>query len=88
MWPFVPHLFHYWDTISPHDDDAYWLDMDLVWLECCHVFLRLSGGSLGAGKEERWATERGIPVYHEGNGGTGLADLIAEFQSGRLWRPE
>ena len=61
--PFVPHLYHYWDAISPHDDVNYWLDMDKAWLAVCDAMIVLPGVSPGARKEEKWCKELGIPFF-------------------------
>lgn len=67
MWPFVPHLFHTWDTVFPNDDEHYWLNMCREWLEVCHGMLRLSGQSSGAAEEE-WCDELKIPIFYVGGG--------------------
>ena len=59
--PFVPHLFHFWDLVRPHDS-RHWLDLDLAWLERCDVMLRISGASPGADEEEDFAVAHSIPV--------------------------
>ena len=59
--PFVPHLFHLWDTVFPHDSD-YWLYMDKHWLRACDLLVVIPGVSPGARMEEEWAKEFGIPV--------------------------
>lgn len=61
--PFVPHLFHYWDTISPQDDVDYWLEMCKSWLACCDAMIVLPGVSPGTRKEEVWAADFDIPVF-------------------------
>lgn len=60
--PFVPHLTHLWHTVTPrpHGD---WLKMDLAFLACCDVVLRLPGESSGADIEVAEAVRLGIPVY-------------------------
>lgn len=66
MWPFVPHLFHTWDTVFPNNDIHYWLDMDRVWLRQCQGMLRLPGPSKGAALEEEWCAEFSIPIFYVG----------------------
>ena len=68
MWPFVPHLFHTWDTVFPNDSVDYWLDMDRVWLSVCDGMLRLPGQSKGAALEEKWCKKLGIPYFFVGGG--------------------
>jgi hypothetical protein len=65
--PFVPHLSHFWHTMSPRPYED-WLAYDLEWLRCCDVVLRLSGESSGADREVREAEALGIPVYHSVEG--------------------
>lgn len=62
MWPFVPHLYAYWDTVFPNDIN-YWLEMGKVWLQQCHAVLRLPGESKRTSLEELWANEFKIPVF-------------------------
>jgi hypothetical protein len=61
--PYVPHLLAFWHFLAPHEYH-FWLDYDLAWLEKCEAVLRLSGVSDGADLEEKYAIERGIPVYY------------------------
>lgn len=84
MCPFVPHLFHYWDTVSPHDDAEYWLSMDRVWLEQCDVMVRLVGESPGSEREEEWCAELGIPIYFEGGHRRGISELVSAFSAGKI----
>lgn len=60
--PFVPHLFHLWDTVFPHEGE-YWLGMDKVWLATCDLLVVLPGVSPGTRMEEEWAKELGIPIF-------------------------
>ena len=63
--PFVPHLSHYWDLISPKSWDV-WMKIDLEMLHRCDVVLRLREGiSRGADIECQKAEEWGIPVYYK-----------------------
>lgn len=59
--PFVPHLFHLWDLMSPHERE-YWMSMDLEWVEKCQVLLRLPGESPGADLEIQHAKDYGLVV--------------------------
>lgn len=59
--PYIPHLTHFWDLISPKPYD-WWLRYDAVWLQECDVLLRLPGESNGADLEMKLAEERHMPV--------------------------
>lgn len=59
--PFLPHLSHLWDLLSPRGYEE-WLRYDLHWLSTCNVLLRLLGESPGADREVREAHKLGIPV--------------------------
>ncbi len=61
--PFVPHLTHFWHTMTPHDYE-FWLEYDLAWLRKCDAVLRLPGESKGADRECGEAMSLGIPVFH------------------------
>lgn len=63
LFPYVPHLTHFWNKISPHAYEE-WLDMDLKWLAVCDAVLRLPGESPGAERETREAKRLGIPIFH------------------------
>jgi hypothetical protein len=60
--PFVPHLFHLWHLISPHEYE-YWTEMDLEIIRHCQGILRIPGESRGADKEVEFALSLNIPVY-------------------------
>lgn len=60
--PFIPHLMHFWNLLSPHDQE-FWCEQSLRWLEVCDGLLRLRGESAGADREVERARELGIPVY-------------------------
>lgn len=62
--PFVPHLYHLWDMVSPHDYE-HWMKLDLAWLLKCDALLRIGGVSPGAQREVAYAKEEGIPVFHD-----------------------
>jgi hypothetical protein len=57
------------NPLFSHED---WLEMDLPWVECADVLLRLPGESRGADREVAHAQEHGIPVYYN------IKALIAE----------
>lgn len=61
--PFVPHLTHFWHTVTPKPY-KHWLEYDKHWVAVCDVVLRLSGESAGADEEIRLANSLGIPVVH------------------------
>lgn len=68
----VPHLSLLADAMFPRPYD-WWLGWTLAQLASCTHLVRLPGESRGAAEEEAWATEHGIPVYHEV---TGLIDAL------------
>lgn len=61
--PFVPHLSHFWHTMSPKAYET-WLSLDLEWLTRSDALLRLPGASRGADIEVAIAEADGIPVFH------------------------
>jgi hypothetical protein len=63
-WPVVPHLSHFWHTMSPRPYQD-WIDLDLVILDRCDAVVRLTGRSAGADSEVKRATELGIPIWHQ-----------------------
>lgn len=62
--PFIPHLNHSWDRVSPKEYQV-WLDMVLEWVPLMHALLRLPGYSPGADTECALAEKLGIPVFTE-----------------------
>jgi len=60
--PFVPHLSHYWDKVSPKPWET-WIEIDRVWLRYCNVLLRLTGESNGADGEVKDAVKLHIPIF-------------------------
>lgn len=60
--PYIPHLTHLWDLISPKSYEE-WLELDNCFLPCCRAVLRLPGESSGADKEVELAENLGIPVF-------------------------
>ncbi|UOF78529.1 hypothetical protein [Caudoviricetes sp.] len=77
MYPYVPHLTHFWDIVS-HKETLDWLHLDKVWLASCDAMVRLPGESRGADIEEEFALRRGIPVFHS------VADCVKFFPKERL----
>jgi len=61
--PVVPHLSHFWHTMSPKPYE-FWLELDLAYLATCAALLRLPGESAGADAELVKAREWGIPVFY------------------------
>lgn len=68
--PMVPHLSHFWHTMTPRDYED-WMRIDLAWVAAADAVLRLPGHSPGADREEACAIAHGVPVFHS------LADLLA-----------
>lgn len=60
----VPHLNLLWDIVLPQSSD-YWLTHDLALLARSDALFRLPGASIGADREVEFATDSGIPVFHE-----------------------
>lgn len=75
--PFVPHLYHFWDMITPHPRD-FWLKLDLEWLEVCGSLVRRPGPSAGADMEAARMRQLGGPVFE------GIEDFSLRVASG--WR--
>lgn len=62
FFPFVPHLFHFWDEQRPHDYE-FWMAHCFAWLDVCDAVYRMPGESPGADREVMRALEAGIPVF-------------------------
>lgn len=60
--PYIPHLTHYWHLQFPRQYE-FWLKLDLEFLACCDVLLRIPGESIGADKEADRARELGLYVF-------------------------
>lgn len=60
--PFIPHLYHLWDLVHPHNYE-YWMDLCLDWVPKCQALLRLPGDSTGADRECALAVHSGVPVF-------------------------
>jgi hypothetical protein len=60
--PLIPHLSHFWHTMSPKPYPE-WLTLDLEYLRRCDAVLRFGGPSSGADGEVDFALELGIPVF-------------------------
>lgn len=61
--PFVPHLSHFWHTVTPRPYED-WMSLDMRWVEVADAVLRLPGESSGADREVQHAESLGIPVFH------------------------
>ena len=59
--PTIPHLYHFWDKISPKPYET-WIRLGKQKLQDCDLVLRLSGDSKGADGEVKLAHDLGIPV--------------------------
>lgn len=75
--PFIPHLFAFWDYLSPHPYD-FWMKLDAHWLRACDAILRLPGESVGADTECIEARALNIPVFDSIAGLTEWAGLSVE----------
>ena len=62
--PVVPHLSILWDIFSSRTADE-WLSYGLALLARCDALFRIPGESVGADQEVKFATDSGIPVFHE-----------------------
>lgn len=62
--PFVPHMTLLWQAVTPQPYD-FWLKIGLDYLKRCDALYRLSGESEGSDKEEKFAHQHGIPVFHD-----------------------
>lgn len=61
--PFIPHLSHFWHTVTPRPYSD-WIEYDKEWVAVCDAVLRLPGESSGADGEVALAKSLGIPVFH------------------------
>lgn len=71
--PVIPHLYFFWDLITPKDESN-WLELDRRWIDQCDILLRLSGDSRGADMEVKWALENKSFVYDD------IDELIKDFK--------
>src|ERR1700748_1714008 len=63
LYPYMPQMTTLWH-LCHHRGYEDWMDQDFVWLEQCHVLLRLPGESSGADREMSHATKHNIPIFH------------------------
>ena len=61
--PFIPHLNHFWNLISPKAEN-FWIEWDNEFLVLCDAVYRIAGVSPGSDNEEKLAEKNGIPVFH------------------------
>jgi hypothetical protein len=60
--PYIPHLNHDFHRDYPADYED-WLRVDLAFLSCCNMVLRIPGFSPGADREVAEARRLGLPVF-------------------------
>jgi len=85
--PFIPHLFHFWELMSPRPYES-WLALDFDMLERCDALIRIEGHSPGGDREVKYAEQLGIPVFRawiEKDEGPRYVEITATFA---LWRDE
>jgi hypothetical protein len=61
--PFVPHLFHFWHTVSPKEYDT-WMKIDIEFLKVCDEMWVISGESKGVKIEIEIAESLGKKVVY------------------------
>jgi len=61
--PFLPLLAHFQHLVYPHPHQI-WMKLDLEWVKCCDILLRLEGSSKGADIEEEEARRWLIPIAY------------------------
>jgi len=60
----VPHLSLLAHAMYPNSVD-YWYKFDLAQLANCTALYRIAGDSIGADDEEKYALNRGIPIFKD-----------------------
>lgn len=73
VFPYVPHLSHFWHMLYPQPY-TFWMSLDQAWLSRCDILYRLPGYSEGADVEIQYAVSLGIPVVD-----ANLAQLRSEI---------
>lgn len=63
LYPYIPHLSHYWEAKYPHHYDV-WMELDFGWIRRCDAVLKLPGASKGADREVDLARHLELPVFH------------------------
>src|SRR6185436_16045859 len=61
--PFSPLYSHFQHMAHPRPYET-WINLDLAWVQCCHVLLRLPGESSGADGEVEYAKKLNIPIVY------------------------
>lgn len=61
--PFIPHLTHFWHTITPKTQEE-WMEYDKCFLGACDAVFRITGHSPGSDAECVLAEGLGIPVFY------------------------
>lgn len=79
MWPFVPHLTHFWHLVMPRPYE-FWCELDNQFLPCCDALIRLPGESTGSDREVELAHTLCIPVVRNV---CALVELFSLQRSGR-----
>ena len=84
----VPHMCFLWDLMLPEERE-FWVEMDLEWLETCHVIYRMPGSSMGADDEVAHASSSGVEIYSDkadphGGDLPELRRLIVNYPGGSL----
>ena len=59
--PYIPHLSHLWQMISPHSWEK-WVEIGCFMVARCDAFIRITGISTGANREEMVAVEKNLPI--------------------------
>ena len=72
--PYCPRLIHGLDPGNTASA-ALWLEMDLPWLRVAAAVLRLASTSRDADREERFARQKGVPVFFT------LENLLQSFEA-------
>jgi hypothetical protein len=62
--PYIPHLCHYWNLVSPKEEEFY-MDYDLEWLKICDCLFIIPGESKGVRTEIEEAKKLNIPYFLE-----------------------
>jgi hypothetical protein len=62
LWPYLPHLAHFWNELYEHDYEQ-WMALDFAWLDICDALFRIPGVSPGADREVARAHAAGKPVF-------------------------
>jgi hypothetical protein len=66
LYPFIPHLFYFWDKEYPHSYE-FWIDQSRAWIRSCDAMYRIRGLSPGADREVEFARELKMLVFFHMN---------------------